>query len=246
MLRYAIPLFAAPLAIAAMSAPAAAAEIQIQATGPVVELTVTESVRSKPDMATVGTGVTTQATTATEAMRLNAEKMNAVIARIKQLGIKADDIQTSGINLSTQYNYDQETQRQVFVGYHASNRVSVVLRKIDGSGKDSIGGVLDALVAAGATEIDGPIFSRENDADVLAQARKAAVASAAAQAKAYADMTGYSGVRLLEVSETSYASPPMPYARDFAVAQSAKAPTPVEPGLVASSVTLTVKYELTR
>lgn len=246
MLRYAIPLFAAPLAVAAMTAPAAAAEVQIQAAGPVVELTVTESVRSRPDMATVGAGVSTQSPTAVEAMRLNAEKMNAVIARIKQLGIPEDDIQTTGINLSTQYNYDQQAQRSVFVGYQASNRVSVNLRKIDGAGKDSIGAVLDALVAAGATEIDGPAFSRENDADVLAQARKAAVANAAAQAKAYADMTGYSGVRLLEISETSFASPPMPYAREMAVAQSAKAPTPVEPGLVASSVTLTVKYELTR
>ncbi len=68
MFRYAVPLLAASM-LAAPIAPLAAAEIQIQATGPVVELTVTESVKAKPDIARVGTGVTNIALTAVEAMR---------------------------------------------------------------------------------------------------------------------------------------------------------------------------------
>ena len=50
MIRYALPL----VAVTALAAPAAAAEIQIAATGPVVELTVSESVEAEPDIATVG------------------------------------------------------------------------------------------------------------------------------------------------------------------------------------------------
>jgi uncharacterized protein YggE len=239
MFRYAVPLLAAA-SLGALAAPVAAAEIQIAATGPVVELTVTESVKAKPDIATIATGVTNIAPTAVEAMRQNAVQMNSVIDRIKALGIAGDDIQTAGISLSAQYDYDQQAQKPVFRGYQASNRVTVVLRKIENAGK-----VLDALVAAGATDIGGPDFALEDNSGPLAQARKTAIAHAAAQARDYAAMAGYSGVKLLEVNETvsSAYPPPMPYVR--LEAASAKAPTPVEPGLVSNAVTITVKYEMT-
>ena len=241
MIRYAIPLLASStLALGAIAAPAAAAEIQIQSAGPVVELNVTESVKAKPDIATVGAGVSVIAPTAVEAMRQNAQAMNAVIAKIKALGIAPDDIQTTSINLNAQYDYDQQTRQQVFRGYQASNQVSVVLRKIAESGK-----VLDALVAAGATDVNGPSFSIEDETAAKGQARKAAMGTAMGRAMEYAEAAGYSGVRLLEVSETVYSNPPQPMAmkaREFAD----QASTPVEPGMVTSSVTVTVKYEMTR
>jgi uncharacterized protein YggE len=154
MNRFAIPLIAA----AAVAAPAAAAEVQIQAQGPVVEQTVNESVEAAPDIATVSAGVTTQAKTAVEAMRANATAMTAVVARIKALGVAERDIQTSGISLGAMYDYNQQTQRQVFRGYQASNRVSVKLRDIQRTGE-----VLDALVAAGATDLSGPDWSIDDD-----------------------------------------------------------------------------------
>lgn len=239
MIRYTVPLLAA----AALAAPAAAAEVQIQAQGPVVELSVSETVKAKPDIATVSAGVTTQAPTAVEAMRLNAAKMDAVVKRIKALGIADEDIQTAGISLGAQYDYVQAQQRQVFRGYQASNRVSVILRKVAETGP-----TLDALVAAGATDINGPDFSLDDDTAARAQARKAAWATAQAQAAEYARMAGYSGVRLLEVSEAIVPGRPMPYAERDAimVTAQAKAPTPIEPGLVGTQVNLTVKYEMTR
>ena len=231
-----------PLAIlAAAASPAAAAEIQLAAQGPVVELSVTETVKARPDLATVGAGVTSRAQTAVEAMRLNANAMDAVVQRIKALGIAADDIQTTGIELGAQYDYDQARQRQVFRGYQASNRVSVILRKVPDTGR-----VLDALVAAGATDISGPSFSIDDDTAPRAQARKAAMDKARRQAEEYARWAGYSGVRLLQVSELVNPGRPMPYdGRVMAVAAEAKA-TPIEPGLVGTSVTVTVSYEMTR
>lgn len=231
-----------PVTIAAAAAsPIAAAEIQLAAQGPVVELSVTETVKARPDIATVSAGVTTQAATAVEAMRRNATAMDAVIQRIKSLGIAADDIQTTGIDLGAQYDYDQARQRQVFRGYQASNRVSVTLRKVADTGR-----VLDALVAAGVTDISGPGFSIDDDTGPRAQARKAAMDKARAQAEDYAKWSGYSGVRLLQVSELINPGRPMPYdMRVMAVAAEAKS-TPVEPGLVGTSVTVTVTYEMTR
>ena len=244
MLRYAVPLFAAPLALGALAAPiapAAAAEIQIQSAGPVVELNVTESVKAKPDTVTVGTGVTSMAPTAVAAMQQNAKAMSAVIDRIKALGVSPDDIQTTGINLSAQYDYDQTAHTQVFRGYQASNRVSVTLRRIEDTGR-----ILDSLVAAGATDIDGPNFSIADDSAAKAQARKAALSRAQAQALEYARIAGYSGVKLLEVSEAIYSQQPQPMMVKAMARDAAYAPTPVEPGMVSASVSIGVKYEMTR
>ena len=236
MIRYILPV----VAVSALAAPAAAA-VQLTSAGPIVELSIHESVEAEPDLVTVGAGVTTQAPTAVEAMRANAEAMDAVIARIKALGIPERDIQTTGINLGAQYDYDQENRRQVFRGYQVSNRVSVKLREVPRTGA-----VLDALVAAGATDLSGPDFSIEDDRDARAQARKTAMESAQAQALEYARAAGYSGVRLLEISESVAASPPMPYARGVALEAAAALKTPVQPGLVQAGVTIQVTYEMTR
>ena len=230
-----------PLSIIAAASPAAAAEIQLAAQGPVVELAVTETVKARPDLATVSAGVTTQAPTAVEAMRRNATAMDAVVQRIKSLGIAADDIQTTGIDLGAQYDYDQARQRQVFRGYQASNRVSVILRRVPDTGR-----VLDALVAAGVTDIAGPSFSIDDDTAPRAQARKAAMDKARQQAEEYARWAGYSGVRLLQVSELVNPGRPMPYATEARAASMDAKSTPVEPGLVGTSVTVTVSYEMTR
>lgn len=232
-----------PTLIAAAASPAVAAEIQVQAQGPVVELSVTETVKAKPDIATVSTGVTSNAPTAVAAMQKNAADMDKVVQRIKALGIASDDIQTSGISLGAMYDYNQAQQRQVFRGYQASNRVTVTLRKVADAGR-----VLDALVAAGATDIGGPSFSIDDDSAPKAQARKAALDRARKQAEDYANWAGYSGVRVLQVSEMVNPGRPMPYeggrVRAMAVAEDAS--TPIEPGLVGSSVTVNVTFEMTR
>jgi uncharacterized protein YggE len=232
-----------PTILAAVASPAVAADIQLQAQGPVVELSVTETVKAKPDLATVSAGVTSQAPTAVAAMQANAAAMDAVVKRIKALGIAGEDIQTEGVNLGAQYDYDQSERRQVFRGYQASNRVSVILRKVPDTGR-----VLDALVAAGATDISGPMFSIDDDTGPRAQARKAALEKARKQAEDYAKWAGYTGVRLLQVSESFNSGAPMPYAKmDMRAAASPPvSPTPVEPGLVGTSVSVNVTYEMTR
>ncbi len=242
MIRPALALAAAS-ALALPAASLAAAEVALKAEGPVVELSVFESVSVAPDIATIGAGVTSEAPTATEALRLNSAEMQKVVARIKALGVAEQDIQTTGINLSARYDYDQEARRQVFRGYQASNRVSVILRKIDRAGA-----VLDALVAAGATDLDGPSFSIENDAAAKDAARKRAIERAQARVKAYAEMLGYDGARVLWISESIEGRGPMPEmammkANDGMVAA---APPPVQPGMVSTGISIAFKFELVK
>lgn len=238
MNRFVLPV----LAIGAAATGANAAEVQIAAQGPVVELNVVEQVDADPDLVTVSAGVTTDAATAVEAMRRNSTEMRKVVDRIKALGVAERDIQTTGINLGARYDYDQGTQRQVFRGYQASNRVAVKLRDIDKTGE-----VLDALVAAGATDLGGPSFSLENDSAAKAEARKRALENARIQAMEYARMAGYSDIRLLEINESiaSYGGP-IPIMKTVRQEMAADAGAPVQPGQVATMVNVAVKYELTR
>ena len=232
--------FALPLLAASFLAVPAAAEVQVTNDGPVVELTVNESVEAEPDLVTVSAGVTTQARTAVEAMRANATQMSAVVERIKGLGVPERDIQTVGVSLGAQYDYNQTTQRQVFRGYQASNRVSVKLRDIPRTGE-----VLDALVAAGATDLGGPDWSIDDDTAARAQARKQALETAHGQALEYARAAGYADIRLLQISETIASQPPMPFLRAVR-AEVADASTKVQPGMVQAGVSVRVVYEMTR
>jgi uncharacterized protein YggE len=232
------------LAASAMALPAnalAAADIDIAATGPVVEINVSESVSVAPDIATIGAGVTTMAPTATEALRQNSAEMQKVIARIKALGIADKDIQTTGINLNAQYDYDQATMRQVFRGYQAANRVSVILRKIDDAGR-----VLDALVEAGANDLNGPSFALENDDAAKDAARKRAVERAQARAKAYADMLGYENARVLAIAESIEGRGPMAEMSMMKISADVAAAPPVQPGMVAAGISLSITYELVK
>src|SRR3546814_1107622 len=54
--------------------------------GPILSFSVSEEVRSRPDQATVGAGVTTTTPTAVEAMRANAAAMDKLNAAAKARG----------------------------------------------------------------------------------------------------------------------------------------------------------------
>ena len=104
MQRFALSLAAAALAPALVAFPANAAEVSIAATGPVIELQVSQQVLGDPDKATISAGVTTRAQTAVAAMQQNAVEMDRVLMRMYALGIPEDRLQTAGITLSPQYN----------------------------------------------------------------------------------------------------------------------------------------------
>lgn len=218
----------------------AAATIQ----GPILTFSVSEEVRSRPDQATVGAGVTTTAPTAVESMRANAAAMDKLIAAAKARGIKAEDIQTSGINLSPQYDYNNRGDGQPprFLGYQVSNSVRATTSKIE-----DIGPLLDALVAAGCTNIDGPSFGMKDPDAQLVGARGNAIKAAEAKAQDYARLAGFRGVELVSISEGGSfgPQPPMPMVRMAMDAGSAKA-TPVEPGRVSNTLTLNFQYRLVK
>ena len=246
MIRNPALAFTASLAALMLTLPAAAMaapNIEIDASGPVLELSIYESVSAEPDMVTIGAGVSTEARTATEALRANSAEMIKVIDQLKKLGLPERDIQTTGINLNAMYDYDQQARRQVFRGYQASNRVSVKLRQIEETGR-----VLDALVAAGATDLNGPNFGLENDEPAKDAARKRALERAKARAEDYARQLGYASARVLAISESMSGASPMPERMMMRASADmvAAAPPPVQPGMVSTGISITIQYELVK
>lgn len=221
-----------------ISEAAMASEVQITSTGPVLDLSVTDSAEGKPDQANFSTGVETLAPTATEAVRQNAEKMNAVIARVKKLGVADKDIQTSQLNLSQSYDYVDG--KQVSKGFQASNMVNVKLRDLT-----KLGSFLDALASDGATNFNGPIFGVEDNTALTATARQKAWSKLTAQANTYAKLAGYSGVKVLKIAENpGYGVQPVMY--KMAMNDAVPASTPIEPGQVSQSITISASFELVK
>lgn len=214
------------------------------AQGPILSFSVDKEVRSRPDRASIGAGVTSTAPTAVEALRANSAAMEKLVAAAKARGIKADDIQTSGINLSPQYDYNNQGNGQPprFLGYQVSNTVRATT---DDIGK--LGELLDALVAAGGTNVDGPYFSMKDADALLVPARKAVFDEANLKAADYARLAGYRTAELVSVSEGGgFQGPPRPmaYAMDARVQSAGKAV--IEPGQVANTLTLSFQYRLVR
>lgn len=233
---------AATFMAATITHPALAADVQIVAQNPVIELSVSEQVRSAPDTASFSTGVQTKAPTATQALRENSRKAKVLIDKLKSLGIAAKDIQTSGISLNADYRYDRPSQENRFVGYQVSNQVQATVRDID-----KLGLILDAIVSdGGATNLNGPHFSIDDDSDVKRLARERALANAKRQALSYARAEGYTGVRVLSISEGLHnvSHQPMPMARAMVADESIN--VPVAPGQVGTTISLNISYEMTR
>jgi len=112
MLRHLLQLSAA----AAILAAPADAEVTVTVQGPLLELSISESIEARPDLAEVSAGVSTDVDTAIAAMQDKAGTMSATVDWIKALGIAERDIQTTGINLNPRYDYDEQSRRQIFRG----------------------------------------------------------------------------------------------------------------------------------
>src|SRR5438876_3429286 len=84
----------------------------------------TGSVTTKPDTATLSAGVTTQGSTATEAMDANARAMAKVIQALKDAGVASKDLQTQFVSGDPRYDDSSQT----ITGYSATNSVSAVVR----------------------------------------------------------------------------------------------------------------------
>jgi hypothetical protein len=235
--------FAVALALSAAvpiaAASAQTSEVQLPPiTGTRLDINATGEVTRVPDVAVISAGVVTRAATAGSAIQDNAARMERVIAALKAAGVEDRDIQTSSINLNPEYRYDQN-QPPKLVGYTVSNTVNVRFRDIRNSGR-----ILDALVAQGANQINGPTLTIDKPESALDEARMNAIANGRSRAELYARAMGKRVARVVAVSESNSSypvPPPMPVMME---ARAQAADTKIVPGDQKVQVSVSMVFDL--
>jgi hypothetical protein len=194
-------------------------------------------ISAEPDQAEIDVGVVTQARTAPEASKENAERLSRVLAEVKkQLG-KGDEVKTSGYSLAPNYRYPQGGKPEI-VGYTATN----VLR-IKTTNLSLVGRLIDSAMQAGANNVNRLVFTLKDELSAQLSALRQASTKAKAKAEAVAASLGLKIVRIASLSEGERIVQPVYRQAMTARAEAASAPTPIEPGTVEvrSTVSMTVE-----
>ena len=192
---------------------------------PSVTATGTATVRRAPDRAFVSFATETRASRPDQAQRDNAAAMEKVRAQLDDQKIPPEAIRTTSFNLRE--DVDWVNGQRVPRGYVVSNVIEV---RVDGL--DTLGGLLDKVVEAGATSVGGIRFDLKNREAAEREAVRLAVADARARAEAAAEGAGVRIVRIQSIEEQGGPEPPRPVQMmrmEAAVAADA-GPTPVAAG----------------
>lgn len=189
-------------------------------------------------LAQVNVGVEVQGKNVQEVQQEAAKRSSSVISLLKSRSV--EKLQTAGINLNPVYSYTNNVQK--ITGYSATNSLSFRIAT------DKTGTLLDDVVKAGATRINGISFVASDEA--ISQAQKLALQKATQdaqeQSNAVFSALGFKPKEIVSV-QINNATPPQPVYREVSQLQDAKntaSSTPVEAGeqQVQASVTLQISY----
>lgn len=192
-----------------------------------------------PDIATTNMGMTAEAPTVAEAQEKNTNTMNALIERLKALGIDSKDIQTSNYNVWPQYNYT-EKEGQVLRGYQVSQNVSVKIRNLQNANK-----VLALAGEVGINNVSGITFTIDDRDVYKAKAREIALKKVQDKAAALSASLGVRIVGVVSYNESEGSQNDYPLYKSNMVAESAPVAAPsIEPGTTDVILTVNVTYEI--
>ncbi len=191
----------------------------------------------KADQVQVDLAVVTQAATAQEAASQNATQTTAVLTQLRQLLGANADIKTLNYSLSPVYNYPRDGSPATLSGFTANNTVEATVGDLSLAGK-----IIDTAIQAGANRVDSLRFSVKDDQPLKAQALR----SASLQARAHADAIALGlGVRLGAIIAAAEGFNVGILTADArATVAASAAPTPVQPGNIDVTATVTLEIEI--
>ena len=195
-----------------------------------------------PDIVTITLGVETRNVNASAAAAENAKLMNSTINALLSAGLNKKDIQTSQYSLTTQPEDNpvpaSATKNKTPPVFVATNQVTAKMNV-----SEDIGKVLDAATAAGSNSVMGISFDLRDPKPQMDKALANAVNDSRRKAEIMAGTAGVKLGKILELSEGyGYTSSNAPRAA-YSVAE---ATTPVLPGEMEITASVTVTYEITK
>lgn len=230
----------AAIALAASLSPLAAQDIGAAARRPTLTVTGEGTATAVPDMASFSTGVVSEAKTAREALDANTAQVAGMIAAIKEAGIEARDISTSGFSVQPQYQPPKKDSNEAprITGYEVRNTVSVRVRDLS-----RLGDLLDKVVTSGANQIGGISFDIAEPQAMQEAARVAAVKDARRQAEIMAEAGGVRLVRIVNMTGEA-GMRPMPRMAAAPMMMKMDSAVPVEAGESESRANISITYEI--
>lgn len=202
----------------------------------------------EPDMAQFSIGVSETEDTTAEALAAANEKMNAILAIMKDAGVADDDIETSYLRLSPSYTWNEG--ERILLGQNASQDISVTIKEL-GENEDVLAKVIDRLASVDGIELGSISFDASDKEAAYSEARQAAVKHALAKAEDYAAAAGLKLGKVTSISEgydDSYSSNSMVAEASgvmYAMASMASdSRTTVHAGDIEVSISVNVSVEL--
>lgn len=179
-----------------------------------------------PDIARTNCGVQVIGPNAQDVLRRSNEAMQAVIDAVQGAGVEHSDLRTHGPRLHPSDH-----------GYVGSNDLSIVVRRLD-----SLGSVIDTMVAAGGPNVTmhGVSFAVSDPAGHLPALRASAMEAAHTIASELAAAGGAAVGEVLRIDESTGLQAPVAV---MAEARMARA-TPVEAGEHELRIDVNVTYRL--
>lgn len=161
----------------------------------------------RPDIATFTAAVVTQAMKVQDAQSENTRRSNEVLAFLKSSGVEEKDLKTVGYHIIPQYQFDSRPCIQIYpspcpqnppriVSYEVRHTVEVKVRDLN-----KVDDLLAGVVDKGANEVSSINFRVDDEAKVLAEARKKAIEDATAKAEVLADDLDIRLTRIVAFSE---------------------------------------------
>ena len=223
--------------VLALAIPASA---QDSTTAPMNTLTVTGSgtAYAAPDVAYVELGVQTTDPDLATAFSQTGQKISAVLDALQGLGIDAKNIQTSGVNVNPQDQYDPQTGKSTGKQvYQVSNTVQVTVLDVT-----KVESVLTSAIGAGANTIYNLNFGIQDSSALEQQARAQAVANAQDRANQLATALNVTlGAPVIVTETPQSSSQPLPAVRGVAMATS-QSSQPVSSGQISVTVAVQVTF----
>jgi uncharacterized protein YggE len=160
----------------------------------------------RADLAELHVGIALTEETVQAARTAGAVALQGVLSRLRTLGIKDADIQTSIVSMTPAYDYSSNRNPPRLVGYALTNTVSVTIRDLN-----RIGDVIDGALTSGATALDALTFRVADPAPVQRKARELAFADARTRADTLAKAADVEITGVFAMSEGSAPTPFEPY-----------------------------------
>jgi uncharacterized protein YggE len=165
-------------------------------TPPTIAVNANAIVKVQPDLAYFEVGILTQDKSAGKAQDIADKTIARIMKALQAKGMARKDLATSVCNLRP--SYEDSRDRRTIIGYHGDNFVTVNVRKLS-----QLGDIIDACMAAGATNIGDVEFRVDDIRKYRAQAREMAARNARERADQLAKAMGVKIVRLESLREST-------------------------------------------